>query len=218
MALDRELVVRTALAQLDELGLNGLTLRRIASALDVQAPALYWHFKSKQELLDEMATTMLRDLIAEGGLPDTDLPWPDYLAQTGRVLRRMLLAHRDGAKVFSGTYLTDDALLAAQEEPLRVLTAAGCSLPAAVAALHTIYSYTIGFTIEQQAVFATTGERDERYEPSRRARRIDADAHPHAHTAGEELFTQPDERFERGLSLIVLGVAEQLRRTRGTEP
>jgi TetR/AcrR family tetracycline transcriptional repressor len=107
------------------------------------------------------------------------------------VVSAHLLAHRDGAKVFSGTYLTDNALLAAQEEPLDVLTAAGVSLPAAVDALHTIYSYTIGFTIEQQAVFAPTGQRDERYEPSRRARRIDANAHPHAHTAGEELFAHP---------------------------
>src|SRR5262245_36093000 len=69
MALDRETVVRTALRVLDEVGLEGLTLRRIAAELDVQAPALYWHFKNKQELLDEMATTMLVDALVDFGLP-----------------------------------------------------------------------------------------------------------------------------------------------------
>jgi AcrR family transcriptional regulator len=41
-------------------GLDGLTLRAIARELDVQAPALSWHFKDKQALLDEMATEMSR--------------------------------------------------------------------------------------------------------------------------------------------------------------
>ncbi|HEY9291632.1 MAG TPA: TetR family transcriptional regulator, partial [Microlunatus sp.] len=59
MPLDRQVVIRTALELLDSEGLDGLTLRKIAAALDVKAPALYWHFQSKQQLLDEMATSML---------------------------------------------------------------------------------------------------------------------------------------------------------------
>lgn len=58
--IDRRQVVDTALRLLNEVGLDGLTLRRIAKELNVQAPALYWHFKNKQELLDEMATEMFR--------------------------------------------------------------------------------------------------------------------------------------------------------------
>ncbi|MDF2848837.1 MAG: TetR family transcriptional regulator, partial [Oerskovia sp.] len=57
--LDRERVVRAALALLDEVGLDGLTLRRLAQDLGVKAPALYWHFASKADLLHEMAATML---------------------------------------------------------------------------------------------------------------------------------------------------------------
>ena len=53
--LDREHVVRVALRLLDEAGLDGLTLRRLAAELDVKAPALYWHFANKQDLLDHMA-------------------------------------------------------------------------------------------------------------------------------------------------------------------
>ena len=54
--LDRTRVADTALKLLNEVGLDGLTLRAIARELDVKAPALYWHFKDKQALLDEMAT------------------------------------------------------------------------------------------------------------------------------------------------------------------
>ena len=62
--LDRARVADTALKLLNEVGLDGLTLRAIAKELDVKAPALYWHFKDKQALLDEMATEMFRRMIA----------------------------------------------------------------------------------------------------------------------------------------------------------
>src|SRR5215510_10070741 len=110
MGLDRETVVREALEQLDEVGLEGLTLRRIAKTLGVQAPALYWHFRNKQELLDEMATVMLRDLLgsaqatgpAGAGVAahdaddeddeddDEDVPWDEWIAASARGLRGML--------------------------------------------------------------------------------------------------------------------------------
>jgi TetR/AcrR family tetracycline transcriptional repressor len=39
---------------LDEAGADAVTVRAVASRLDVKAPALYWHVSGKQELLDEM--------------------------------------------------------------------------------------------------------------------------------------------------------------------
>jgi TetR/AcrR family transcriptional regulator, tetracycline repressor protein len=216
VALDREAVVREALRQVDEVGLEGLTLRRLAGELGVKAPALYWHFENKQELLDEMATTMLRDLLMETGAPAPGEPWEKFVVGSARNLRRMLLARRDGAKVFSGTYLTDDSLLEWTEFPLRVLTDAGFSLREAVRAYSTVYAYTIGFVIEEQAVRPRPGgPRDERYGPERRAKRIDAERYPLAASAGEEAFGEGyDERFEHGLRLIVSGMERSLGGTR----
>ena len=48
-------VVTAALDILDRQGLPDLTMRRVASALDVQASALYWHFPNKQTLLAALA-------------------------------------------------------------------------------------------------------------------------------------------------------------------
>ena len=49
-------IVQAALGVLDEAGFDGLTVRAVAGRLGVQAPALYWHVRDKQELIDEMAT------------------------------------------------------------------------------------------------------------------------------------------------------------------
>ena len=117
-------MARVALDLLNETGLDGLTLRAIAKELDVKAPALYWHFKDKQALLDEMATEMVRGAAADlAGTPDAD--WQTSVTTAMRALRRMLLRYRDGAKVYSGTYFTDTSYAAPVEVQLRRLTEAG---------------------------------------------------------------------------------------------
>jgi len=206
MALDRETVVRTALRVLDEVGLDGLTLRKLASALGVQAPALYWHFKNKQALLDEMATTVIMDSIGELTLLDMDGTWGEWAVAYGKMTRKMLLRYRDGAKVFSGTYLTDSALYAPMEAALRKFTAAGFSLEETIRGLSTLYCYTVGFTIEEQAVYPRPGERNEQYDLAKRAERIDGEKFPLALAVGEQVLTNFDERFEQGLQVIIRGL------------
>src|SRR5437867_13029130 len=61
-ALDQERVVRTALALLDEVGLDGLTMRRLADELGVQAASLYWHLRDKEELLDLLADAICEEM------------------------------------------------------------------------------------------------------------------------------------------------------------
>lgn len=202
--LDRERVVGTALRVLNEVGLEGLTLRKIAGELQVQAPALYWHFKNKEELLDEMATTMLRELV-RGSSAGPAGGWRELLGETARGLRRMLLGYRDGAKVFSGTRLKDPSLYAYLDALLRSLMDAGLSLRDAASAYSTVYNYTVGFTIEEQAVHPMPGERDATYDVARRAEAVDP-RFALARAVGGELFTGFDDRFERGLGLILRGV------------
>ena len=70
------MVVRAALELLNEAGLDGLTTRRLAEVLGVQGPALYWHFKNKQELIDEMS----RALISESfGPQKPGQAWDEWL-------------------------------------------------------------------------------------------------------------------------------------------
>src|SRR5215216_2081141 len=69
--LGREEVVGAALGLLDEVGLDGLTTRRLAERLGVRVGALYWHVSSKQELLAAIAGRIMEELstrpVAEGG-------------------------------------------------------------------------------------------------------------------------------------------------------
>src|SRR5215218_1919370 len=75
--LGREEVVGAALGLLDEVGLDGLTTRRLAEKLGVRVGALYWHVSSKQELLAAIAGRIMEEFstrpVAEGGVGGADL-------------------------------------------------------------------------------------------------------------------------------------------------
>ncbi|MFJ4622550.1 TetR/AcrR family transcriptional regulator [Streptomyces sp. NPDC088812] len=202
--LDRKQVADAALRLLDEVGLNGLTLRAIARELDVKAPALYWHFKDKQALLDEMATEMYRRMVA--GTPlDPDDTWRERLLKANRGLRAALLGYRDGAKVFSGSRFTGVEHAGQMEDGLRLLTAAGFPFAQAVRAVTTTHLYTLGFVTEEQGVLPLPGERREGFDLEERARMM-ADF-PLAARAGAEIFTDFDRHFEEGLAIVLDGIA-----------
>jgi AcrR family transcriptional regulator len=202
--LDRRRVADTALKLLNEVGLDGLTLRTIARELDVKAPALYWHFKDKQALLDEMATEMYRRMVAESSLDPGDT-WRERLLKSNRGLRASLLGYRDGAKVFSGSRFTGLEHAEQMEDSLRLFTAVGFTLPQAVRATSTTYVYTLGFVTEEQGVAPLPDQRREGYDMDERARRM-ADF-PLSAAAGAEIFADYDRHFEEGLAVVIDGIA-----------
>jgi TetR/AcrR family transcriptional regulator, tetracycline repressor protein len=215
--LDRASVVEAALRLLNETGLEGLSLRRIATELEVKAPALYWHFDSKQALLDEMATEIFRRMLrstgvggAGGGAAEEAPHWREWMAAAMRGLRATLLSYRDGAKVFSGSTFTGDEHAAPLQRSMEALARQGFTVTAAARAWSTAYSFTIGFVIEEQAVYPRPGERDPRYDLRARAERM-GDANPFAAAVGETLFTDYDQGFEEGLAIVINGIAATCR-------
>ncbi|HEX3752721.1 MAG TPA: TetR family transcriptional regulator, partial [Streptosporangiaceae bacterium] len=64
MPVTRERIVAAALELLDEAGLDGLALRRLAERLGIRAPTLYWHVRDKRELLDLLAGAILEEALA----------------------------------------------------------------------------------------------------------------------------------------------------------
>jgi TetR/AcrR family tetracycline transcriptional repressor len=211
----REPVVRAALKLLDEVGLDGLTLRRVAGELGLSAPTLYWRFKNKQDLVDEMATQVLLDL--GGGFGEGPLPtnWPQLTRGFAHALRDALLTHRDGARMVAGTRLRDPAVFATMERALGVFAAAGIAPTEAAVFLKTVNDFVLGFTIEQQAVISPGGERAPGYEPEAREAAIDPALYPLARSVGRALMDNYNASFERGVGYLISGLAAELRLTSG---
>ena len=95
-------VIRAALDLLNEVGVDGLTTRKLAERLGVQQPALYWHFRNKRALLDALAEAMLAENHTHS-VPRADDDWRSFLIGNARSFRQALLAYRDGARIHAGT-------------------------------------------------------------------------------------------------------------------
>jgi TetR/AcrR family tetracycline transcriptional repressor len=66
--LDRARITATAFEMIDEVGVEGLTMRAVAARLDVSAMALYHHVEDKDELLRMVGD----DILGKLDLPDPD--------------------------------------------------------------------------------------------------------------------------------------------------
>src|SRR5271170_6612037 len=205
MKINRDMVTRAGLKLLNEDGLEQLTLRRLGVELNVQAPTIYWHFKSKEELLDEMATTVLAEGASNLIPARRSSGWRVWASTFGEGLRKTLLAYRDGARMVAGTRLTNTEYLKTIERIGSQMLAAGFSIRAAVVLFSTIYNYTLSFVMEEQAVFPVAGERSPRYSVEERNARLDPAVFPFLRQTSTILFDRYDRRFREGLELILRG-------------
>ena len=88
--LEPDKVVLEALDLLGEVGLAGISTRRLARRLGVEPPALYWQFRNKAALLEGMATAAMRPHAAQPvSMPPADRrAWfVDNIAASGEPCR-----------------------------------------------------------------------------------------------------------------------------------
>jgi len=201
--LNRDVIARAALNLLDKSGIEGVTLRALAAELGVQAPTLYWHVKSKQDIFRAMAVAISQDAAALMTSIDPLMPWQHRLTSWAQALRQSIGSHRDGGRVFAGTFAPDPATFYVTEAALEAWQEAG--LPLAEAARRTVLirHFVVGFCIEEQELAelgdaARSGEFQTGADPTRFP--LTSQALPTI------LTTSADERFQLGLQLMLSGL------------
>ncbi len=120
--LSKATVVGRALALADAGGVDALTIRRLAQDLGVTPMALYWHFRSKDELLAGLADQVWSEIDAE---VDAAAPWPAQLRGLLESLVSVLRAHPAAAQLILSSEKHSAAFLHATEVTLEVLRGAG---------------------------------------------------------------------------------------------
>lgn len=90
--LRRDLIVTTALAQVDSRGASGLSMRTLAQELDVEAMSLYRYVNGKEDLLEGIVGLLMNDLRA--ALRDASAEqWQSFLQITAHEVRRIAVEH-----------------------------------------------------------------------------------------------------------------------------
>ncbi|MFD7094274.1 TetR family transcriptional regulator, partial [Streptomyces xanthophaeus] len=106
--LNRERVLRAAVALADDGGIESLSMRRLAQELGVVPMALYKHVANKEQLLDGMV-----DAVVAGIDPPVEgSGWKDIVRRRILSARQELLRHRWAAQVIESRTAPTPAVLA----------------------------------------------------------------------------------------------------------
>ncbi|MDO9224152.1 MAG: TetR/AcrR family transcriptional regulator C-terminal domain-containing protein [Caulobacter sp.] len=151
MALTRADIVSAALALLDEVGLDGLSTRRLAERLGVRGPSLYWHVKTMAELRDHMAEAILAEAMGRADAASFDGGWREWLAAGARGYRRAALSRRDGARLLSMARPTGARSDLSYPAMVQRLRTAGFSASDAHDSMMALGRYVLGWVLFEQA-------------------------------------------------------------------
>ena len=152
--LDRERVLRAAIALADAGGFDSLTMRRLARELGVEAMSLYHHVASKDDLLDGMV-----DLVfAEIERPATGVDWKAAMRRRAESTRAALGRHRWAIGLMEGRGHHGPANLALHDAVLGCLRAAGFSPAMTVRAYSVQDAYIYGFALQERDMSPETAD------------------------------------------------------------
>jgi AcrR family transcriptional regulator len=209
-------VVEGALSLADLEGLETLTIRRLAKELGVTPMALYWHFRSKGELLDGMAARIFEEVDLS---VDASATWQEQLrALLGSILG-VLRAHPSTAILLSTRTASSEGSLRATEVALDILRRGGFS-PAEATQIARYALSTVTNLVSGEPGVVAREESKELLDARRHARLFLESLPPERYPRLVEAATplsegvEPDAYFAFGLDLLLAGIEAMAARKR----
>jgi AcrR family transcriptional regulator len=207
--LSRDLIVDTALKLLEEEGLDALSMRRVAQALDTGPASLYAHVRNRDELCELMFDRILGEL----DLPDPDPErWRQQLKELCLAQVRAMIAYPGIAQaVLNAMIPIGPNVLRHGETMMAILRAGGLSARQATFAFDALGLYCKAYAAEVS--FWRTADYDESDMAARAQQMADymnslpAGTFPNMLAAGS-LFTAETagERLEFALDTFINGL------------
>ncbi len=207
--LSKQRVVAEAIRLADREGVEGLSMRRLAGALDAGAMSLYHYVANKEELLDAMIDVVFDEI----ELPPEQTDWQSAMRRRSVSAREVLARHPWAIGLMESRTAPGPANLRHREAVTACLRKAGFSVVMATHANWLLDCYVYGFALQETSLpfdnadeFADMAE--DIYLPQ-----LPADEFPYLNESATVLFANnydPAEEFTFGLDLV-LAALEPLR-------
>ncbi|HEV2758795.1 MAG TPA: TetR/AcrR family transcriptional regulator C-terminal domain-containing protein [Acidimicrobiales bacterium] len=207
--LNRERVLRAAVAFADESGIGSLTMRKFGESLGVEAMSLYKHVANKDELLDGMVDIVFSEI----DLPSGTTGWKAEMRQRSVSARQALSRHRWAIGLMESRTSPGPATLRHHDAAIGALRGAGFSIAMAAHALSVLDSYIYGFALQEAGLPFHTAEETAEVAQMILAQ-FPSEEYPHLVELTVEHVLQPGydygNEFEFGLDLILDGLERVL--------
>jgi len=205
-ALTRERVVAEALSIIAADGAAALSMRTLAARLGVVPGALYRHVRSKEQLCDLAADSVLAEVDTRPGRAPG---WTERVKVLADGLRAVLEGHPGVAALLKTRDPLGPHSLALADAFLTALLQAGLSPRETAVAFSLVWDYTLGFALADRT---TVNEQRIRDTATRRQlhaffRTLPADQFPALAVLGEHVWAgNREQRFTAGLDTILAGL------------
>ncbi|KAA2251189.1 TetR/AcrR family transcriptional regulator [Solihabitans fulvus] len=217
--LTRERIIQTAIELLDADGLEGLNMRSLGKRLDSAATAVYWHVKSKDNLLVLAADQLWHEI----ALPDLGtVDWRTAATSMATELYAMFDRHPWLVQAFSAHLFYGPGKARHDDHNLAVYEAAGFVGAEADLATAAVFTFVLGNAAGAAATASLTrrlnqdgGNAEERFRDTMAKARDIAMDFPRLRArlenpAAADYAAGPDSGFEYGLRTILDGLQDQL--------
>jgi AcrR family transcriptional regulator len=199
-------IVDTALKLIDDVGIQALTLRMLADALDSGTATLYRHFNGKDELLALVADRILGEVPVSPEELD-GLSWREAVNTAAEALYGALCRHPNALSLLASQVPVGPNALRARERLITLFLSHGFPVGLAARAFTAIGHYVIGFAIQQHGPGVPQPEDHAQLRDYYHS--LDPATYPATITAADELtsVSQHDE-FWFGLGLLLDGLEQ----------
>lgn len=145
LPLSRERVMAEALRMVDEGGLDVLSMRNLAQALQVEAMSLYNHVQNKEHILDGLVELV----VSEIEVPTPCGDWRSAMRRRALSAHAVLMRHPWATMLFVSRMNIGPNMLRYVDATIGCLRGAGFSYPMADHAWTSIDAYIYGFTLQK---------------------------------------------------------------------
>ncbi|GAA1023669.1 TetR family transcriptional regulator [Acrocarpospora pleiomorpha] len=194
--LDRDRIVRTALAVIDRDGVAGLTMRKFGAELGVDPMAVYYYLPDKGALFDAVVEAV-HDEMGELEV-GPDATWQSVVWEASQRMRTVLRRHPHTVPLIGTRPVLSPKMLAASDRLIGQLVDTGLTAATALNILACVRAFTIGYLLIEVGVPAGP--------PIEKAGEVgDVMAGYPALAAGMAQGYDPDRQFDLGLRALVDG-------------
>ena len=212
--LNRDRVLRAAVALADEGGIESLTMRRLGQELGVEAMSLYNHVANKDDILDGVVEVIFGEI----GLPPMAADWKTAMRQRAVSARDVLSRHPWAIGLMESRSKPGPATLQHHDGVIGALREGGFSLPMTAHAYSVLDGYIYGFALTHATLPFETPKKTAELAHEIMGR-FSAHEYPHLTELTVQHVLQPGydyvKEFEFGLDLILDGL-ERLRNSKSS--
>ena len=149
-----ERVIAAAVRLADAIGVDALTIRKLAVELDVRPMTIYHHVPNKEAIIDGMVDVVFSEI----DLPPADTDWRTAIRQRCSSARTVLVRHPWAAPLMESRTSPGTATLRHHDAVIGCLRSGGFSLEMTAHAYAVIDAFIYGFALQEASLPATGGD------------------------------------------------------------